>query len=80
MKNPSGIKAFGTHLRKLEEERKISQQELVYVADVAKITIQGIENAKYNVTIDVLVSLSSGLNIPLKEFMNFGIPASKDIL
>ena len=73
MKNPASIKAFGTHLRKLREERDLSQQDLADIADVAKITIQRIENAKFTVTLDVMVSLSKALKLPLKELTDFKI-------
>ncbi len=71
MKNPNSIKAFGTHLRKLREERDFSQQQLADIADVAKITIQRIENAKFTVTLDVMVSLAKALKIPLKDLVSF---------
>lgn len=71
MKNLATIKAFGTHLRKLREERDLSQQNLADIADVAKITIQRIENAKFTVTLDVMVSLSKALKIPLKDLVDF---------
>ncbi|MBX2896664.1 MAG: helix-turn-helix transcriptional regulator [Cyclobacteriaceae bacterium] len=71
MKNPSGIKAFGTHLRQLRDAQKLSQQELADLSDLAKITIQRIENAKYCATIDVLISISMGLKITLPELVNF---------
>lgn len=71
MKNPASIKAFGTHLRKLREERDFSQQQLADIADVAKITVQRIENAKFTVTLDVMISLARALKMPLKELTNF---------
>jgi len=71
VKNLATIKAFGTHLRKLREERDLSQQNLADIADVAKITIQRIENAKFTVTLDVMVSLSKALKIPLKDLVDF---------
>lgn len=71
MKNPAGIKAFGVHLRVLRENAGLSQQDLADAADVAKITIQRIENAKYSVTLDLLISIADGLNIPLKKLMDF---------
>ncbi len=73
VKNPSHIKAFGTHLRKLRDDNDLSQQQLADMADVAKITIQRIENAKYSVTIDVMVSIAKALNIPLKELTNYKV-------
>ena len=73
VKNTSDIKAFGTHLRKIREENELSQQQLADMADIAKITIQRIENAKFTVTLDVMVSIAKALNMTLKELVNFTI-------
>ena len=77
MKNPAAVKAFGVHLRRLRELKDISQQELANQADLAKITIQRIENAKYSATIDVLVSIAHALKIPLSDLVSFEIPKTK---
>ncbi|WP_202621845.1 helix-turn-helix domain-containing protein [Pontibacter russatus] len=74
MKNPAGIKAFGVHLRKIREQRGISQQELADIANVSKLTVQRTENAKYSVTLDVLLSFAHGLQIPLKELLDLDVP------
>jgi DNA-binding XRE family transcriptional regulator len=71
MKNPAGIKAFATHLRTLREKAGMSQQELADSAELSKITIQRIENAKYSVTLDTLISISDALQIPLKRLVDF---------
>lgn len=71
MKNPAGIKAFGVHLRVLREAAGMSQQELADAADIAKITIQRIENAKYSVTLDLLISIADALNLPLKKLVDY---------
>lgn len=71
MKNPDGIKAFGVHLRVLREQANMSQQELADTAEISKKTIQRIENAKYSVTLDTLLSIGEALNIPLKKLMDF---------
>lgn len=71
MKNEKEIAAFGTHLRKLREERGLSQQQLADIADVAKITVQRIENAKFTVTLDVMVSLARALKVPMRELADF---------
>jgi transcriptional regulator with XRE-family HTH domain len=77
VKNPSGIKAFGVQLRRLRESKSLSQQELANRADVAKITVQRIENAKYTVTLDVLISLSEALEVSLIELFDFPLPRDK---
>jgi hypothetical protein len=44
---------------------------------LAKITIQRIENAKFAVTLDVLISLSRALEMPLSELLDFTLPKEK---
>jgi transcriptional regulator with XRE-family HTH domain len=72
-----GVKAFGIQLRRLRESQNLSQQELADLADLAKITIQRIENAKFSVTFDVLISLARALNLPVKELTDVTIPKEK---
>ena len=71
VKKPASIAAFGNHLRKLREGRGWSQQELADVADVTKKTVYRIETAQTSPTLDVLVCLAEGLEIPLRELMDF---------
>ena len=71
MKNPKEIKAFATHLRVLREKAGMSQQELADTADISKLTIQRIENAKYSVTLGTLISIASAFKIPLKKLVDF---------
>ena len=71
MKNTASIKAFGVHLRQLREKAEMSQQNLADTAEIAKITIQRIENAKYSATLDMLITISEALNISLKELVDF---------
>lgn len=71
VKNEKEIRSFGTHLRRLREERELSQQQLADIADVAKITVQRIENAKFTVTLDVMVSLAKALKVPMRELADF---------
>lgn len=76
MKNPASIKAFGVHVRRLREERKLSQQEVADLADLARKTIVRIENGD-STTFDVMVSLARALEIPLTELVNFQVPKEK---
>lgn len=71
MNNPAEIRAFATPLRILRENAGMSQQELADLADVSKITTQRVENSKYSVTLDTLVSISNALQIPLKKLVDF---------
>lgn len=52
----------------------MSQQQLADLADVAKITVQRIENAKFTVTLGVLISFADAMEISLSELLDFPIP------
>ncbi|QMU30502.1 helix-turn-helix domain-containing protein [Adhaeribacter radiodurans] len=73
MKHEARIKSFGQHLKKIRAEKGMSQQELADRANIAKQTIYRIENAQFAVTLDVLLALSEGLEMPLKDLMDFPI-------
>jgi len=64
---------FGVHLRKLRDHHHMSLQDLANESDISKITIYRIENAKLNPTLSTIISLAKGLNIPLKDLVDFGI-------
>lgn len=71
MKNPVGIKALAIHVRVLRENAGMSQQDLADASGISKMTIQRIENAKYSVTIDTLISVAEALQIPLKKVVDY---------
>ena len=73
VKKPASIKAFGLHLRTLRESRGWSQQALADVADITKKTVYRIETAQTAPTLDVLVCLAEGLEIPLRDLLDFSI-------
>jgi transcriptional regulator with XRE-family HTH domain len=77
VKNQKEIEAFGKHLRKLREDKGYSQQELADMADIAKITVQRIELAKYTATLDVMISLAKALEISLPELTDFKVKRKK---
>lgn len=77
MKNPVGIKTFGAHLRHLREKRGMSQQELADYADVSKMTVHRIETAQFSATLDVLLSLTKALKLPLSELVS--IPGLEEV-
>lgn len=57
----------------------MSQQKLADLADLSKKTIQRIENAESCATIDILISISRALEIPLNELVNFNLPKEKNL-
>ena len=63
------LKAIGNNIRKFRNERKISQQELADVTNIAKSTVQRIESGKLNPTIVMLNNISISLDIKLEELI-----------
>lgn len=73
MKKPASIQAFGQHLRQLREARGWSQQALADAADITKKTVYRVETAQTAPTLDILVCLAEGLEIPLPELVAFAV-------
>ncbi|HCS21015.1 MAG TPA: transcriptional regulator [Bacteroidetes bacterium] len=63
------MNSLGLRLRKIRDSKGISQQELADNADVAKSTVQRIENGTYNPTILLLEKLATALNEDLTNFI-----------
>lgn len=68
MRNPDVLKAFGLRLRRLRDERNISQQALADMTDISKLTVQRIELGRASVGLDILISIANTLQLPLQEF------------
>ena len=60
---------IGNNIRKLRNQKKISQQELADITNIAKSTVQRIESGKLNPTILMLNSISTSLNISITEIL-----------
>ena len=48
-----------------------TQKELSELSNISIRSIQRIENAKYSVTLDTLISIAEALNIPLKKLVDY---------
>lgn len=62
---------FGRHLASLRKERDLSYRKLAMFCDIDFSDIRKYEEGEINMTFSSLVELSKGLNIPLKELMDF---------
>lgn len=65
------IEAFGRHLRMLRKKKGFSQQALADTANIAKKTVQRIEQGKNALTLEMQFALSDALEISFKELMDF---------
>ena len=58
-------RAIAFNIRRLRKERKITQTDFAEMVGVCRSYLSQIEHAKMNVSIDVLVKIADGLNVPL---------------
>ncbi len=64
-------KAFGTHLRKLREQKGIGMREFALIADIEYSQLSKIERGVTNPTISTVLTLADALEVQLSEFFNF---------
>ena len=69
MEHAAKIRAIGLRLRRLRDEQNLSQEELSYISNVSKPTIQRIEKAETAARLDVLISIAEALKMPLHDFV-----------
>ena len=68
--------AFGLHFKKVRQDKKITQTELAFEADVDRSTIVRLETGKFNPTLDLVFTLAEALNIHPKELFEFEVKGS----
>jgi transcriptional regulator with XRE-family HTH domain len=68
--NKEEILKFGVRLKAIRNERAFSQQHLADISNLSKLTIQRIENGKFSVTLDTLISISKALEISLNDLVD----------
>ena len=74
MKEKPAIKdlvSFGKHLRKVREEKGISQEKLGLSIDSYQSTIIRIEQGKSNPKLTTLIAIAKALKVPLRDLMDF---------
>ncbi len=62
---------FGLHLKTLRKNKKLSLRKLAAKCNIEHADITRYEKGEINMTLMSLVELSKGLEIPLKELMDF---------
>jgi len=61
----------GQKIRKIREDKGISQQELADRCNFEKSNMSRIEAGKTNLTLKTLLTISTVLTVPLKDFLDF---------
>ena len=60
---------FARNLFQLRSDRKLSQEELGFRADLHRSTIQKLENSKHSPTLKNLVKLAAALEVTVDELI-----------
>lgn len=67
----SEIRKLGKRIKKLREEKQISQQTLAGYCDVDIRTIQRIEKGEFGTGLHILFALADAFKISVAELFNF---------
>ena len=62
---------FGTHIKKLREEKGLALRELATRCELDYSQISKIENAKWDVQLSTIFELAKGLEIEPKSLLDF---------
>lgn len=62
---------FAKRLTQIRNERKLTQEDLALLCDIDRTHIGRIERCERTPGLEVLDKIAIGLNIPLKELLDF---------
>ncbi|MBU1009667.1 MAG: helix-turn-helix transcriptional regulator [Bacteroidetes bacterium] len=61
---------FGQRVREIRKEKRLSQEELSFKADLHRTYIGMIERAEKNITLINIEKIAHALNVEIKELFN----------
>ncbi len=64
---------LGVHIRRLRENKNLSQQDLANDCSIPKSQIARIEVTKINTTIKTLIKIANALDVTPKELLDFSM-------
>lgn len=65
------LKRFGENVRRLREQKGLSQEELYFRANLSKNQVGNIERGEVNTTISTANALAQALNLEVWELFRF---------
>lgn len=65
------LKKFGDHLSSIRKSKNLSFRKLALNCDIDHSDIKKIEKGEKNITLLTFVELAKGLDVPLKELIDF---------
>jgi transcriptional regulator with XRE-family HTH domain len=72
LKDKKLLKAFGHHIRKLREDRDMSQEDVANLADIPLSQVGRTERGEQNSTILTHSAIAKALKVDLDELYRFG--------
>jgi XRE family transcriptional regulator, regulator of sulfur utilization len=69
--NKKFLIALGKRIDELRKERSLSFQELANLSEMEKASLVKLTTQGNNITINTLYNIAQGLNISLKELLDF---------
>jgi transcriptional regulator with XRE-family HTH domain len=76
-RNPELIKAFGEHLRKVRESKRLTQEELAFRCELPLSQVGRIERGVHSPTLSTLYILAGGLDVEAKVLLDFRFKLKK---
>jgi transcriptional regulator with XRE-family HTH domain len=71
VRNIKYVKAFGSHLKKLREARKLTQEALAFKSEIARSQIIRFEKGERSPTLSTILTLANGLGVEPKRLLDF---------
>jgi transcriptional regulator with XRE-family HTH domain len=68
LSHPDFLKKLGRRIRKLRQDKGISQEELSYRTEISRNQIGRIERGEINTGISTIYEISLGLEVPVSDF------------
>jgi len=62
---------FGEHLASLRKKKKLSYRKFAMNCDIDYADVKKYEKGEFNMTFLTMIEFAKGLDIPLKELMDF---------
>lgn len=62
-------KKLGENMRRIREEKKMSQGDICRALDFDRSHVSNIENGKQNPTLDTIEKIAKALNVSIKELL-----------
>ena len=62
-------KKIGENIKSLRNSKNISQEKLAELSNLDRTYVQSIEKGKRNISVEVLLKLSKGLNVKITEIL-----------